>query len=353
MRDGEQMGCPEGQVAGELAGCPEGQVTDRGASGPAVPRAADGPRGEPRASCPEGQATGLPRDLAITFAGGGSRSFYQVGLLDRWGERLRARLVAVAGVSAGACTAAVWLAGRTEATRAYWHWRRRDVHSNFEWRRLLRGERPTPQGPVYRDSMVHAFREGGLEALRACEVPVLMVVAEPPRRISPLASMVIGYGAYMAEKQLRPGMLHPSVGRRIGFVPRVFDARRCESAEEVADLILASSATPPFTPFGSFRGARYLDGGMVDNVPAFAAEQVPGVARNLVLLTRPYPASSLGPRGSRLYVAPSRITPVSCWDYTSSERVEATLAMGQAEADLHEAQLERFLGCPAGQLGRG
>ena len=256
-------------------------------------------------------------------------------------------------MSAGACTAAVWLAGRTEATRAYWHWRRRDVHSNFEWRRLLRGERPTPQGPVYRDSMVHAFREGGLEALRACEVPVLMVVAEPPRRISPLASMVIGYGAYMAEKQLRPGMLHPSVGRRIGFVPRVFDARRCESAEEVADLILASSATPPFTPFGSFRGARYLDGGMVDNVPAFAAEQVPGVARNLVLLTRPYPASSLGPRGSRLYVAPSRITPVSCWDYTSSERVEATLAMGQAEADLHEAQLERFLGCPAGQLGRG
>jgi predicted acylesterase/phospholipase RssA len=306
------------------------------------------------ASCPEGQVDGgAPRDLAITFAGGGSRSFYQVGLLDRWGSRLRSRLVAVAGVSAGACTAAVWLAGRTEATREYWHWRRRDVHSNFEWRRLLRGQRPTPQGPVYRDSMVHAFREGGLEALRACEVPVLMVVAEPPRRISPLASMVIGYGAYMAEKRLRPGMLHPSVGRRIGFVPRVFDARRCESAEEVADLILASSSTPPFTPFGSFRGGRYLDGGMVDNVPAFAAEQVPGVARNLVLLTRPYPPRrASGARGTRLYVAPSQITPVSCWDYTSSERVEATLAMGRAEATLHEAQLEHFLGCSPGQLKR-
>ena len=136
-------------------------------------------------------------------------------------------------------------------------------------------------------------------------------------------------------------------------MPRVFDARRCESAEEVADLIMASSATPPFTPFGRFRGERYLDGGMVDNVPAFAAEQVAGVARNLVLLTRPYPPQSLGPRGARLYLAPSRITPVSCWDYTSSERVEATVAMGRAEATLHAEQLEQFLSCPSGQLPHG
>ena len=283
------------------------------------------------------------RDLAMTFAGGGSRSFYQVGLLDRWGARLRSRLVAVAGVSAGACTAAVWLAGRTEATREYWHWRRRDVRSNFEWQALLRGQRPTPQGPVYRDSMVHAFREGGLEALRAVEIPVLVVVAAPPRRIPALASLLVGYGVYSAEKSLRPAMIHPSMGRRMGFVPRVFDARQCESPEEVADLILASSATPPFTPFGSFRGERFLDGGMVDNVPAFAAEQVHGVARNLVLLTRPYPPQSLGARAHRLYIAPSGPTPVSCWDYTSSERVEATLAMGRAEADLHAPLLDRFL----------
>ena len=285
-----------------------------------------------------------PRDLGLTLAGGGSRSFYQVGLLDRWGEQLRPRLAAVAGVSAGACTAAVWLAGRTEATRDYWHWRRRDVHSNFEWQRLLRGERPTPQGPVYRDSMVHAFREGGLERLQECEIPVLVVVATPPRRLHALASMLVGYGAYMAEKQLRPAMVHPSAGRRLGFVPRVFDARLCESPEEVADLILASSATPPFTPFGQFRGERYLDGGMVDNVPAFAVEQVPEVARNVVLLTRPYPPQSLGPQQRRLYIAPSGRTPVSCWDYTSSERVEATLAMGRAEAELHGPALAKFLG---------
>ena len=291
-----------------------------------------------------------PRDLGLTLAGGGSRSFYQVGLLDRWGAQLRPRLAAVAGVSAGACVSAVWLAGRTEAMREFWHWRRRDVKSNFEWRRLLRGERPTPQGPVYRDSLVHAFQGGGLETLRACEIPMLVMVAVPPRRLHPLAGMLFGYGVYMAEKKIWPATLHPRAGRKIGFVPRVFDARLCESPEEVADLILASSATPPFLPFGSYRGERYLDGGMVDNVPAFAVEQVAGVRRNLVMMTRPYPARSLGIHGPRLYLAPSGLTPVTCWDYTSSERVEATLAMGRSEADMHAPLLQRFLAtCPESQ----
>jgi hypothetical protein len=293
-----------------------------------------------------------PHDLGITLAGGGSRSFYQLGLLERWGDRLLPRVAAVAGVSAGACMLAVWVAGRAEATRQFWHWRRRDVRRNFEWGRLLRGEPPGPQGPVYRDSVVHAFSDGGLAALRACPFPVLVLAAAVPRRLPALASVLLGYSAYDLEKRLRPGMLHPSFGRRLGFAPRVFDARQCETPEEVADLILASSATPPFTPLGSFRGERFLDGGMVDNVPAFAVEQAPGVARNLVLLSRPYPPASLGPRGPRLYLAPSRTTPVSCWDYTSSERVEDTLAMGLAEADDHAPLLERFLAaeraCPAG-----
>ncbi len=284
-----------------------------------------------------------PRDLGLTLAGGGSRSFYQVGLLDRWGERLLPRLAAVAGVSAGACTVAVWLAGRTEATRSFWHWRRRNVRRNFDWRRLLSGQAPGLQGPVYRDSLVFAFQEGGLERLRACEIPVLVVVASPPPRVPKFASILVGYTAYSVEKQLRPAMIHPSLGRRLGFAPRVFGARACETPEELADLILASSATPPFTPFGHYRGERFLDGGMVDNVPAFAVEQVPGVVRNLVLLTRPYPPRSLGARASRLYLAPSDHTPVTCWDYTSSERVEATLAMGHAEAELHAPLLEMFL----------
>ncbi|MEZ4430682.1 MAG: patatin-like phospholipase family protein, partial [Nannocystaceae bacterium] len=46
---------------------------------------------------------GPPRDLALTFAGGGNRSFFQLGVMRRWSERVMPRVVAAAGVSAGAC----------------------------------------------------------------------------------------------------------------------------------------------------------------------------------------------------------------------------------------------------------
>lgn len=283
------------------------------------------------------------RDLAITLAGGGNRALYSLGLLERHAERLMPRVAAIAGVSAGACMAAAFVAGRAEAMRRFFHWRRREVHKNWDWSALLRGERPAPHGPVYRDSVVHAFEDGGLAALRAAPFPVLAVTAALPSRWPAALGVAVGYGAYSLEKKLRPAMVHPSFARRLGFRAHVFDLRACESAEEAADLILASSATPPFTPFGRYRGDLFLDGGVVDNVPAFAAEAVDGVRRNLVLLTRPYPAQSLGRRGPRLYVAPSRPTPAECWDYTSSERVEATLAMGRAEAELHAPEISRLL----------
>jgi predicted acylesterase/phospholipase RssA len=124
----------------------------------------------------------------------------------------------------------------------------------------------------------------------------------------------------------------------------VVDARTCESAEELTDLILASSATPPFTPVGRFRGQRLLDGGMIDNVPAFVADALPGVRRNLVLMTRPYHPSVVGVRGKRLYIAPTRETPISRWDYTSPELLDDTIRMGEREAEVHRPALDRFLG---------
>ena len=122
------------------------------------------------------------------------------------------------------------------------------------------------------------------------------------------------------------------------------DARACETAEELADLVIASSATPPFTPVGAFRDRRLLDGGLVDNVPAFVAEHDPAVRRNLVLLTRQYPDEVVGRRGTRLYVAPSEPVPVSRWDYTRPDLIEETVALGERDADRHAAALDALLG---------
>jgi predicted acylesterase/phospholipase RssA len=283
------------------------------------------------------------RDLALTLAGGGNRAFYQLGLLRRFGPLVLPRLRVVAACSAGACIAVLYLSQREREAHAFWRERRSGVHRNFELARLLRGQRPTPHAPIYRDTVVHALRDGGLERLRAQPFPVLVLTSAIPAWMGSFVAVGLGLSLYSLEKYLRPRQLHPRLGQKLGFAPRVFDARACERPEDVAELILASSATPPFTPVGRYAGSRLLDGGMVDNVPAFVAEAIPDVRCNLVLLTRPYPPGVTGRQGNRLYLAPSEPTPISRWDYTRPERVEATLDMGERESELHEPHLRQFL----------
>lgn len=286
------------------------------------------------------------RNIALTLAGGGNRAFFGLGMLHRWGERIGPRLGALAGCSAGAAVAIMWLSGREVQTRSFWRARRAGMTRNFQWTRVLKGQSPAPHGAIYRDTLLCAAAEGGLERVQQAPFPVLVLTAGFPRVMPAPLGAAVGLAAYNVEKRLHPAMVHPSYGRKIGFVPRLFDARTCTSADELADLVIASSSTPPFTPIGSFRGEALLDGGMIDNVPAYAAEEVPGVLRNLVLLTRPYPSNVLGEGGThrhRLYIAPSRPVPVERWDYTRPDLLDATIAMGERESIEHDDALARLL----------
>jgi patatin-like phospholipase len=283
------------------------------------------------------------RDLAITLAGGGNRAFYQLGLLNRWCEMLHSRIAGIAACSAGAAVIITYLADRQAETHDYWVSRCTGITTNFDWRRLLAGQRPSPAYPIYRDTLLHALAAGGWERVRSQPFPILVLAARLPRFLPAALAVPLGISGYSIEKRLRTQMVHPSFGRLLGFAPTVVDARACESPEELAALILASSATPPFTPVGAFRGHRLLDGGMVDNVPAFVGDAIDGATRNLVLLTRPYPPTVTGPRGTRLYLAPSAPVPIGRWDYTQPGRLRETIAMGEREADLHQPALDRFL----------
>jgi len=293
----------------------------------------------------------LERDLALTLAGGGNRAFYQAGLLNRWADRLLPRVRVLASCSAGACVATVFLSGRADQTHAFWRQRRAGVARNFDVRALLAGRRPAPHGEVYRDTMIFAMRHGGLERVRQQPFPILVLTAGWPQWLPTTAAMLLGMSAYNLEKRLFPARVHPRLGRRLGFTPVVFDARDCATPEQLADLILASSASPPFTPVGQFRGQRLLDGGLVDNAPAFVAEEVDGVRRHVIMLTRPYPTGVLGLHGHRLYVGPTRPTPISRWDYTRPDLLEETIAMGEHESELHATALDDLLADSGGADG--
>jgi len=283
------------------------------------------------------------RDTALTFAGGGNRAFYSLGLMNRWAESLLPRVAAISACSAGAAVITTLLSGRSRESREYWMGRARTVTKNFDWTKLLRGERPAPQGEIYRNTMMVTFADGGLERIRSQPFPIYIVASEFPWNLPRTFSIALGLGLYSLERSVRRPP-HPMLPRTVlGFTPVAVDARECETAEELTNLILASSATPPFTPIGEFRGLKLLDGGMVDNAPAFVAEQADGVKRNLVLLTRPYPESSVGWKGTRLYLCPTEPVPINRWDYTSAERVDATVALGRLDAERHLLPLEEFL----------
>ncbi|HEY8174424.1 MAG TPA: patatin-like phospholipase family protein [Gemmatimonadaceae bacterium] len=286
--------------------------------------------------------TTIERDLALTFAGGGNRSFYQLGLLNRWEQTLIPRVAAIASCSAGACVIATFLSGRREEARRYWLNRASGITRNFDWRKLLRGQRPAPQGEIYRDTLLVTFADGGLERIRRQPFPIYILAAAFPWLLPRTVSIALGIGLYSAERTVRKAP-HPRSPQLIGFTPVAVDARACDSVEELANLILASSATPPFTPIGNFRGLRLLDGGMIDNAPAFLAERHAEARRSIVFLSRPYHPSVLGIQKHRLYLAPTHPTPINRWDYTQPHLLDETVAMGEREAAIHQPLLDSYL----------
>src|SRR5688572_22081861 len=101
------------------------------------------------------------RNLGLTFAGGGNRSFYQQGLVEAWGERLWPRVAAVSACSAGSAILVLLLSGRRDQARSHWDGLRKGITKNVDLRRALRGEPIAPHGPIYRSTVVHALIDGG------------------------------------------------------------------------------------------------------------------------------------------------------------------------------------------------
>jgi predicted acylesterase/phospholipase RssA len=303
------------------------------------------------------------RDLGITFAGGGTSSFYQLGLMNRWREKLMPRVGAFATVSAGACVAAIALSGRQDAVAELWRARTLGIRRNFDWRLLVRGRRPNPHESIYRELLLQAFDGGGFDRIRALPIPFFVLTTGFPRAMPSAIAAVWALAIHGAEKVNGGQKIHSTFSRKPGFNAVVFDARECASPDELADLIIASSATPPFTSVGRFGGRRLLDGGLIDNAPVFLMNRVPEVRRNLVLLTRHRrhdarpngnhrqsggPGDSLDNGSNRLYVTPSEPLPLSTWDYTRPQAIFDIVALGERDGDVYSARLADFLDTPVG-----
>jgi len=153
--------------------------------------------------------------------------------------------------------------------------------------------------------------------------------------------------AYNIEKYVRK-TLHPTLGQTLGFHPEFVTAQACASIDDLADLIMQSSSTPPFTPVLRRHGRAVLDGGMVDNVPVGALDPSPGLV--LVMVTRLYPRPQMfvvneGTDGEqrRVYVQPSRKVPISSWDYTNPQQMRHAYDLGRMDGEQFLMRLPSLL----------
>jgi hypothetical protein len=254
----------------------------------------------------------------------------------------------ITAVSAASMMACLWVTRGTEKAFRFFDRALSANRKNAYWGNLVRSERVFPQYGIYRQALMELL-EGELDRLR--EAPEIRIaLSRAPAWLGTRSAFLLGSAAYAYDKHVR-GRLHPLSARRLGFRHEWVRAQDCASVEQLADLILHSSCSPPFTPALKRDGIAVLDGGVVDNVPVDGLDRSSG--RVLVLLTRPYPGRARtfevtveGQR--RLYVQPSRPTPVSSWDYTRPDLVRSTYDLGRRDG-------EEFLATwpsPRGELAR-
>lgn len=269
----------------------------------------------------------------IVFAGGGNRCFWQAGFWTEFSKEVALNPKSIASVSAGSAISCAILADRIEETLAATIEVQERNSKNRYWSNAFKGKNVHPHSELYRKIIHKALDQESVSKLQQATTNRLLL-AELPRWLGARSGVLVGLASYQLEKKLYQPV-HPNWGRKVGFKSRFVEANQCQTVDELADLILCSSCTPPFTPIMRHKGSTVLDGGMVDNVPLHGVNIQEG--RTLVLLSRPY--KNLPTKPNVDYAAPLQTVPVSGWDYTSPNDVIATFEQGKHDAKHY---LKRF-----------
>jgi predicted acylesterase/phospholipase RssA len=264
---------------------------------------------------------------AVVFAGGGCRCFWQAGFWSVARPALAIEPRVVAGVSAGTAFACASLAGTSEQVLEDFKRRSAANARNVYPAHVLGSEPIFPHERMYRGTIVENIDQAVFERLLAGpELRVL--IARPPGWMGARSGLAVGIVA--AVLNARERRVHARWGNHFGFRPEVVSVQSCRSIDELVELIMHSSCTPPVVPLYR-RGRRIvLDGGLLDNAPASLVGQAQST---LVLLTRHYGERKTPSVPGRTYVQPSQRVPVAKWDYTNPRLIQQTYDLGRRDGE--------------------
>ena len=275
----------------------------------------------------------------VVFAGGGNRCVWQAGFYRTVAETVDLAPARVAAASAGAAVAAVLFAGCFDAALA--HFKRATAANlrNVHWKNLFNGAPVFPHAAMYRRALLEVVDNSALATLHAGP-DIRVAITRAPSWLGARSGFAIAGLADALEHVVGPPV-HPRLAPWLGFRAEYASVRVCRTPEALADLILASSCTPPFTPMLKQGGKPSLDGGIADNVPVAAWADAPGAT--LVMLTRRYRRLPLHPL--RLYAQPSTHLPVASWDYTNPTGLQAAYDLGRRDGQIFARRLSSKLQC--------
>lgn len=263
----------------------------------------------------------------MVLAGGGSRTLWHLGFWREAAGPLALAPVQIATVSASSAMACALVAGIGDDVLRLFRAATRGNPRNFYPRHLLGPEPMFPHARMYRRAILDLVDGAALDRIHAGP-DVRMLLGRLPSWLGPRTGVVAAALAYNFDKRVR-NLVHPTTPLALGFRPEVVSARTCPTPERLADLILASSCTPPMTPLLRWNERHVLDGGVVDNVPWCALGPDPGPT--LVLLTRRYPRLPEIP--GRTYVQPSAPVTIGAWDYTNPDGLQAAYDLGRWDGE--------------------
>jgi predicted acylesterase/phospholipase RssA len=244
----------------------------------------------------------------LAYAGGGNRCYWQGGFYETVAPRIGLKPRRVVGASAGAFAMLYTALGLGPTVRELVREACLGRTSEVDWPAFRRGGRLFPVGELYELMLAQLFTADRLAALQA-RADFLVAVSRPPRFWPLPVAAALGIGAYQLEKRLRRPV-HPTAGRRLGFVPDLVRIADCATPAELVAALMASASVPPFMPGGLVAGRAALDGGLVDSAPAWALAELEQQGEpTLVLLTRPF--AQVPEVANRTYTGPSETIPVS------------------------------------------